>query len=173
MGGGICILSCEPPLLPPTLGHAALGGREGDVFIRGGRSLLPSHPPKETNSAVLSVAHCIAMSCDAVEQCPPRPPPQHCLEGSAPPQRAEPPPQSHEGGGGQPHCGSAKAAARGWGGGAEPAQPPPQPAASCQAEQRGVSSHTSLEPPQLYRAPPVQRAAPPPPQPRLRAQTAL
>ena len=74
MGGGICILSCEPPLLPPTLGHAALGGREGDVFIRGGRSLLPSHPPKETNSAVLSVAHCIAMSCDAVEQCPPAPP---------------------------------------------------------------------------------------------------
>lgn len=166
MGGGICILSCEPPLLPPTMGHAALGGREGDVFIRGGHSLLPSPPPKETNSAVLSVAHCIAMSCDAVEQCPPRPPPQHCLEGSTPPPAGRTPPQSHEGGGG----GAAalwlcQSRSTGVGGGAEPAQPPPQPAASCQAEQRGGQAIPPWSPPSSIGQPQCREQPPLPPSP--------
>ena len=166
MGGGICILSCEPPLLPPTLGHAALGGREGDVFIRGGRSLLPSHPPKETNSAVLSVAHCIAMSCDAVEQCPPRPPPQHCLEGSAPPPAGRTPPQSHEGGGGgQPHCGSAKAAARGWGGAQSQHSPPPSQRPPARLSRGGGQAIPPWSPPSSIGHPQCREQPPLPPSP--------
>ena len=125
MGGGICILSCEPPLLPPTLGHAALGGREGDVFIRGGRSLLPSPPPKETNSAVLSVAHCIAMSCDAVEQCPPAPPHSTAWRGPPPPSGQNPPPNHMKAGGGSRIVALPKPQHGGGGGRRASTAPPP------------------------------------------------